>query len=94
MSKSNFSSFRELHNKHRFEELPMLFAPLWHYTSGNGLMGIVRDDPSEYGKLHFWFTRSDCLNDSSEGSHILDLYRNVCKVLFEEEKISSTFLRL
>lgn len=94
MSESTVLGFRDLHNKHHFEETTLSFAPLWHYTSGNGLMGIIRNDPREYGKLHFWFTRSDCLNDSSEGSHILDLYRSVCKALFEEEKISADFFDL
>lgn len=94
MRESTVLSFRDLHNKYRFDESTMSFAPLWHYTSGNGLMGIVRNEPNEHGKLHFWFTRSDCLNDSSEGSHILDLYRSECKTLLEEETISISFFEL
>ena len=76
MKHSKVSCFRDLHNKHRFEETTLSFSPLWHYTSGNGLMGIIRNDTREHGKLHFWFTRSDCLNDPSEGTHIKDLYKS------------------
>lgn len=94
MNESTVLSFRDLYNKHRFTKSSISLAPLWHYTSGSGLMGIIRNDPSEHGKMHFWFTRSDCLNDSSEGSHILNLYQSVCKTLFEEKKISTTFFDL
>ena len=94
MSESTVQSFRDLHNKHRFEEPAMSFAPLWHYTSGNGLMGIVRNSSCEHRKMHFWFTRSDCLNDPSEGKHIKDLYKSTCELLLQEGKISSFFFDL
>lgn len=91
MSKTTVLSFRDLHKKHHFQENALSFAPLWHYTSGNGLMGIVRNDTCEHGKMHFWFTRSDCLNDPSEGKHIKDLYKSTCKSLLQEGKISLSF---
>jgi len=91
LSESTVLSFRELFHKHHFEEATHAFTPLWHYTSGNGLMGIIRNDAHEQGKLHFWFTRSDCLNDPSEGKHIKDLYRSTCNLLLQEGKISNSF---
>ncbi len=91
MCETTVLSFRDLYRKHHFEEAPLSFNPLWHYTSSNGLMGIVRDDTREHGKMHFWFTRSDCLNDPSEGKHIRDLYKNTCKSLLQEGKISPIF---
>lgn len=91
MSETAILSFRDLYKKHHFEESVTSFFPLWHYTSGNGLMGIIRNAPSEIGKLHFWFTRSDCLNDTSEGMHILDLYQSVSEELLEQGRISNTF---
>ena len=91
MKHSKVSCFRDLHNKHRFEETTLSFSPLWHYTSGNGLMGIIRNDTREHGKLHFWFTRSDCLNDPSEGTHIKDLYKSTCESLLHEGNISVSF---
>lgn len=94
MSKSTVLSFRDLYNKHRFGETTLSFAPLWHYTSGNGLMGIVRNDTHEHGKMHFWFTRSDCLNDPSEGKHIKDLYKRTCEGLLKEGEISSAFFEI
>jgi len=87
-------NFRDLYRKHRFDDDQTIFSPLWHYTSGNGLLGIIRDNASDYGKLHFWFTRSDCLNDTSEGNHILDLYKTVCDTLFSEQIINEEFYRL
>lgn len=44
----------------------------WHYTSADGLKGILTADG-----IRFWFTRSDCLNDASEGGEIFDLYDKV-----------------
>jgi len=39
---------------------------LWHYTNGDGLLGIVRE-----GRL--WATRIDYLNDSKEFAYAIDL---------------------
>lgn len=69
-----------------FEEDPLPYK-LWHYTSAAGLSGIVR----EGGKLHFFFTRSDCLNDYSEGNDVLQCYREACTVLWKNGKINDPF---
>ena len=87
-------NFRELYRKHEFDNQKLIFSPLWHYTSGNGLLGIIRCNSSDCGKLHFWFTRSDCLNDTSEGNHILDLYKTVCETLYKEHIINDEFYEL
>lgn len=94
MTGKDIRSFRELYIKHRYNDQKTIFSPLWHYTSGDGLLGIIRNNSGEHGKLHFWFTRSDCLNDTSEGNHILDLYKTVCETLFSEHTINEEFYRL
>ena len=87
-------NFRDLYRKHEFDNQKTIFSPLWHYTSGNGLLGIIRCDSSDHGRLHFWFTRSDCLNDTSEGNHILDLYITVCETLYKEHIINDEFYEI
>lgn len=94
MTEDVVQSFRDLYNKHDFGIDKAQFLDLWHYTSADGLMGIIRDEPCEHSKLHFWFTRSDCLNDDSEGTHILDLFHHVCDGLYEQNYISSQFYEL
>lgn len=84
-------NFRDLYNKHQFRDNLPNYSVLWHYTSVNGLMGIVQNTTSEHGKLHFWFTRSDCLNDTSEGTHILELFNKACLDLLRNKKISQDF---
>ena len=94
MTGSDVRSFGELYLKHRYDDQETMFLPLWHYTSGDGLLGIIRNNASDHGKLHFWFTRSDCLNDTSEGNHILDLYKTVCETLYSEHNINDEFYEL
>ena len=50
-----------------------------HYTNIKGLTGIIRDN----GEVHFWFTRYDCLNDTSEGQYVIDLFKQVCDNLYK-----------
>lgn len=91
MDDNHILGFRDLHKKYHFDEKGVAFFPLWHYTSSNGLVGIIRDDSAEHGKLHFWFTRSDCLNDTSEGAHIIDLFQQVCEDLLDKKNISQEY---
>lgn len=91
MTASPLRNFRDLYNKHQFHDNLPNYHVLWHYTSVNGLMGIVQNTTSEHGNLHFWFTRSDCLNDTSEGTHVLDLFNRICLELLENKKISEAF---
>lgn len=76
----------ELHKKYSCNENKYEFLNVWHYTNIDGFLGIIKDN-----SLHFWFTRSDCLNDISEGNHILDLYRRLCHNLFVAQKIDQNF---
>ena len=94
MIETGIRNFGELYLKHKFNNQENLFLPLWHYTSGDGLFGIIRNNTLDHGKLHFWFTRSDCLNDTSEGNHILDLYKTVCTTLCNEHIINDEFYEL
>ncbi len=91
MSDIQVHEFRDLHKKYKFDDRNFMFHPLWHYTSADGLVGIIRDNLNDHGKLHFWFTRSDCLNDTSEGTHILVLFRQVCNDLLKQGNISQKF---
>ena len=59
---------------------------IYHYTDFKGLNGIINNNDK---KLHFWFTRSDCLNDSSEGYHVLDIFIEVVNELYEKSKIDN-----
>lgn len=87
---SQIQSFIDLYYKNYLEDDQDVFD-LWHYTDINGLMGVIRDEDDEHGNLHFWFTRSDYLNDTSEGNHTELLYAEKCKELCEEESISPEF---
>lgn len=91
MADNMIIDFDGLYKKFFLEEAYDYISSLWHYTSADGLVGIVRDEQNEHGKLHFWFTRSDCLNDTSEGKHILDLFKEVCVELLESESIDISF---
>ncbi len=94
MGESTIKNFRELYDKYRSEEPNIYFEKLWHYTSAEGLLGIVRQEENEHKKLHFWFTRSDFLNDTSEGTHVLPLFEQICSELFEQNIITQSFYGL
>ncbi len=83
------SAIFDLYRKHNYNS--KVSFSFWHYTNIDGLMGIVRNNEKERGKLHFWFTRCDCLNDTSEGNYIITLYKNVCNELLDSEVISKEF---
>ncbi len=91
MGELPINNFQDLYRKHCSDETNTHFLQLWHYTSADGLLGIIRNEPNEQGKLHFWFTRSDCLNDTSEGTHILRLFRQVCIELLQQNTITPSF---
>ncbi len=91
MSESTITSFKQLYRKHYFDKSESFCFNLWHYTSVEGLTGIIRNTPNEHSKLHFWFSRSDCLNDPSEGTHILSMFTNVCSNLLRDKRISDDF---
>lgn len=60
--------------------------PIYHYSSPQGLLGILQDEC-----LKLWFSQYDSLNDTSEGIHVVEVYRDVCKHLLDEKKISDFF---
>ncbi len=91
MDESPILNFKELYRKYCYEETNTHFFNLWHYTSADGLLGIIRNEQKEHRKLHFWFTRSDCLNDTSEGTHILFLFRKICSELLQDNVITQSF---
>lgn len=91
MSDTSVQNFKDLYRKHSSDDNTAQLGWLWHYTTADGLMGIIKDDPNEHKKLHFWFTRSDCLNDPSEGKHILELFGQVSTELLSKNLISHSF---
>lgn len=91
MKTCDILTFKELYEKDYVRRPEGGDITLWHYTNAEGLMGVVRNDKAERGKLHFWFTRSDCLNDPSEGTHIMELYYSVCDEMLESGEISKEF---
>lgn len=66
--------------------IPRVYTPLYHYTSANGLMGIIEKEG-----LKFWFSNANYLNDTSEGKDVLDLYRQACDQLRSTKEISHDF---
>lgn len=58
---------------------------IFHYTSPNGFTSILLGDP-DYVTL--WASRYDCLNDTSEGTYALNIFKEVCKELLDSEIIS------
>ena len=62
----------------------------FHYTNCDGVMGIIKPNK----KLSFWFTRSDCLNDTSEGKYIKSIFQTACNELLEKEMIDKKFYNL
>lgn len=91
MKTCDILTFKELYEKDYVRRPEGGDITLWHYTNAEGLMGVVRNDKAERGRLHFWFTRSDCLNDPSEGTHIMELYYSVCDEMLESGEISKEF---
>lgn len=67
-----------------------IIDPLWHYTNADGLVGIFGSGNNPEN-LTFWFSRSDCLNDSSEGTHILILVNEILLKMKEKGEISDVF---
>lgn len=84
-------AFHNLYTKHRNDRKESFSFSFWHYTNIDGLMGIVRNSEADRGKIHFWFTRCDCLNDTSEGNYIIALYKKVCNELLDSKVISKEF---
>lgn len=58
----------------------------YHYTSPEGLLGILQPD-----KTLLWFSQYNNLNDSSEGTHIVDIYKDTLEDLLNEKEIDKSF---
>ena len=62
------------------------FDPIYHYTSPQGLIGILQDKSPV-----LWFSQFNSLNDTTEGIHAVDVFQYVCKKMLEEGEISDVF---
>ena len=60
---------------------------IFHYTSPNGLLGILKDG----GKAKLFFTQYDSLNDKSERVHAEEWIRKVCRECLQKKKITQEF---
>lgn len=86
-------------NNHPFAKLyfeivdtPFQFDTIWHYTNASGLMGIIK--PNTETPIRFWFTRSDCLNDYSEGEEIDTIFHDLCLQCLNDTVINQTFYKI
>jgi len=57
---------------------------LYHYTSPDGLMGIVKSK-------NLFATRSDCLNDTRECEDVYDMYKQALDILEREDVFYQKF---
>ncbi|MCM1399175.1 MAG: hypothetical protein NC225_06790 [Clostridium sp.] len=62
---------------------------IYHYTSPEGLDGILRGD-----KPTFYFSRYDALNDISEGNDVSDVFQKVEMDMYNNKDISEEFHKL
>lgn len=63
-------------------------VPIFHYTSPEGFLGILNPD-----NLVLWFSQYDLLNDTTEGTHVVEIYQNVCDELYKQHEISKKFFQ-
>lgn len=87
-------TFLDLTYKHNFLDESYGGYNIFHYTNAKGLMGIIRCEDEEYGKIHFWFSESDSLNDISEGKHIKEQFKNTCDNMLRNSEISDEFYNI
>ena len=52
-------NFKELYEKDYNVRSDGEIPALWHYTNAEGLMGVVRNDKAERGKLHCGAIRTE-----------------------------------
>ncbi|WP_366923894.1 DUF2971 domain-containing protein [Metallumcola ferriviriculae] len=58
----------------------------YHYTSPKGVDGILKNE-----NIELRFTRIDCVNDTTDGSYIIEYYKNICKQLLENKNIDKDY---
>ena len=58
------------------------FKTIYHYTSPEGLLGILKKD-----KIELHFTKYISLNDKMEGDVLKERFKEVCEKLEQEKKI-------
>ena len=63
------------------------YSPIYHYTSANGLLGILDKD-----NIKLWFTQYDCLNDKNERIDALNTLIEYCEDKYKNKVISEELL--
>lgn len=87
----NFSDCKSIGDVQLKQELLQMSSivdtsTIYHYTSQAGFNGILKED-----SVNFRFTRVDFLNDTTEGAHILEYYKSICKTLLSKNIIDMDF---
>lgn len=72
-------SYKNLYMLDKYDE------NIFHYTSSNGFNSILFGDKE---KVTLWASKYDCLNDISEGTIALEIYKEVCENLWNSKKIT------
>ena len=68
------------------DELPSYF---YHYTSVAGFESILQlDKDNKADNIILWASRYDCMNDTTEGNFVNDVYRSACNELLSEKQLS------
>jgi len=55
---------------------------MYHYTTPEGLINILKQN-----EIFLWFTKYDCLNDTSEGIEMMTHYQAACNQLKKEQSM-------
>lgn len=72
---NDMSALEKLADEFEWQRFDILHEqPVYHYTSPDGLLGIIRDKG-----ITLRFTRYDCVNDLSEGKDVLRCYLLACQ---------------
>ncbi len=72
-------------NINAISPMPIYCGQLYHYTSLKNVNSILANKTD---KIVLWASRFDCLNDTSEGQIIKNVYKSTCDKLLNEKKIT------
>lgn len=78
--------YKEIKQQFRESEFKVKNRVIYHYTSPDGLPGIVTKE-----KMVLWFSQFNCLNDKAEGMHVYDLYTQILLKALQDSLVSLEF---
>lgn len=77
------NALKKLHESFDFGLFESKIARLFHYTSPEGLIGILAQD-----RMLLRFSRFDCVNDKTEGCLVYDLFNEVLNELRNDRLVT------